>query len=140
MSGLDVEGDIMEGNWLMVRVHRRNVHKNNFKREHSETCKWGWSIVKERGHTYLLPQEAQEERTQSKNETQTSHADDTKDMDYVSDLRLPTEIDADANCYLNRTFSFQPSRDPIEWTQCTDERGRIYYFNPITTDSRKVHL
>ena len=39
MSGLDVEGDIMEGNWLMVRVHRRNVHKNNFKREHSETEK-----------------------------------------------------------------------------------------------------
>ena len=141
ISGLDVEGDIKEGNWLMVRVHRRNILKKNVKKEHAQTCKWGWSIVKEHGHTYLMPQEALEERSQKQNESRKNHIDDIKNNESVLDENLTeSKTDANANHSFNRTFSFQPSREPIEWTQCTDERGRIYYFNPITSDSRKVRL
>ena len=68
ICGLDVEGDIKDGDWLLVRVHRRNVYKGSGRKGHIPTCKWGWSIVKEHGHDYLIPQVGQEEEGSGRNQ------------------------------------------------------------------------
>ena len=134
---MDVEGDLRKGNWLFVRIHRRNIRKVDARKVSTPTYKWGWSILKEHEHIYLLPQEGKENLI--KNETKFHEVNVRDSKESVSDKVLPT-IDSDEKVHssFHRTFSFKPSKETVEWTQCTDERGRIYYFNPITSDSRKV--
>ena len=140
MNGLDVEGVTRKDNWLLVRIHRRNVHIQDVKRERAPTYEWGWSIFEEHGHRYFVPHEEKKGLRQKINKIHKIRPVDSKES--VPDGKLPKADNNDStiNSSFHRTFSFKPSRETIEWTQCADERGRIYYFNPVTSDSRKVIL
>ena len=169
VTGLKIEADVIENNWLLVRVHRRNVYKGiNKGIEAPPTCKWGWSLISDSGHTYLYPIESDikidtppnasananknipnlfqsskldPSKTTTKNENYSLDEFDIDDLDTnVIEPQLKSTITQNKSfSFTQRTPSkvFEKNSDTnlndnlvYEWTQCTDEHGQIYYYNP----------
>jgi hypothetical protein len=158
--GMKVEADIVEGDWLLVRVHRRNFYKGKNLGSGSggidvvPTCKWGWSKISEAGNVYLRPADDLPLGVHSSpnEKPKKAAAEGTVDEEYNlddfdEDFDSKSHQKAEMATSKARTFSFTqrtpsktqegPAGDRVyEWTQCTDEHGQVYYYNVTTMESR----
>jgi hypothetical protein len=156
VTGMTVNTDIVDGNWMLVRCHRRNIIKNRGPSSGGidavTSCKWGWSVIADSGHVYLRPALSTGGAAAAAESSWGSRSppgvkigskgsigrEEVYNLDdFDEEVSAPPHHTTMASSK-PRTFSFTqrtPSKaiDPTgvhEWTQCTDEHGQVYYYNP----------